>query len=82
MRNSSNSESAKTHSSTANFEILKKIGEGSYSSVFKVRRLVNNHLYALKQIRITHLSKKDMDSALNEVRLLASFHHPNIIAYK
>ena len=28
------------------------------------------------------LSDKEKENALNEVRILASIHHPNIIAYK
>lgn len=38
--------------------------------------------YALKQVRIAKLSEKEKTNALNEVRILASIEHPNVIAYK
>jgi NIMA (never in mitosis gene a)-related kinase 1/4/5 len=31
---------------------------------------------------LKELSKKEKENALNEVRILASIEHPNIIAYK
>ena len=31
------------------FEIIKKIGNGSFSSVYKVRRKQDNNIYALKK---------------------------------
>jgi NIMA (never in mitosis gene a)-related kinase 1/4/5 len=64
------------------FQILSKIGEGSYSSVYKVRRLTDNKTYALKKVKLLNLKEKEKDNALNEIRLLASIRHPNIISYK
>ena len=57
-------------------------GEGAYSSVYKVRRLNDGNEYALKKVRMLKLSGKEKENALNEVRILASIKHPNIIAYK
>lgn len=64
------------------FQILSKIGEGSYSSVYKVRRLTDNKTYALKKVKLLNLKEKEKDNALNEIRLLASINHPNVISYK
>lgn len=64
------------------FQILQKIGEGSYSSVYKVRRLTDNIIYALKKVKLLNLKEKEKENALNEIRLLASIRHPNIISYK
>jgi len=36
----------------------------------------------MKQIKIRNLKPKDRMNALNEVRLLASICHPNIVEYK
>jgi serine/threonine protein kinase len=58
------------------------IGEGAYSSVYHVRRIADGDYYALKKVRMQKLSDKEKDNALNEVRILASIKHPNIIAYK
>lgn len=58
------------------------VGEGAYSSVYHVRRINDNDFYALKKVRMTKLSDKEKENALNEVRILASIRHPNIVAYK
>ena len=39
-------------------------------------------VYALKKVKMQKLSNKEKESALNEVRILASINHPNIIGYK
>ena len=64
------------------FEVLGKLGEGTYSSVFKVRRKADQQIYALKQVKLQALNDKERSNALNEVRLLASVKHPNVVAYK
>ena len=64
------------------FKIIAKIGEGAYSTVYTVRRLEDNQLYALKKVKIKQLSKKEKQNALNEIRILASIKSPNIISYK
>jgi NIMA (never in mitosis gene a)-related kinase 1/4/5 len=38
--------------------------------------------YALKKIKLLDLKDKEKENALNEIRLLASIRHPNIIGYK
>jgi NIMA (never in mitosis gene a)-related kinase len=38
--------------------------------------------YALKKVKLNELSFKERESALNEIRILASIDHDNIIAYK
>lgn len=65
-----------------NFETICEIGKGAYSNVFKVKRLSDQQLYALKKVKMQKLNKKEKKNALNEVRILASIHHPNIISYK
>ena len=36
----------------------------------------------MKKVKMIKLSEKEKQNALNEVRILASIQHPNIIAYK
>jgi NIMA (never in mitosis gene a)-related kinase len=36
----------------------------------------------MKKIRILSLSDKETSNCLNEVRILASIEHPNIVSYK
>ena len=64
------------------FEIISRLGEGAYSSVYKVKRVSDKNIYALKKVRMMNLSTKERENALNEVRILASINNPNIISYK
>ena len=56
------------------FIILKRLGTGSFGTVYKVKRKQDNKVYALKRV------ESNQDN-LNEVRLLASLNHPNIIKF-
>lgn len=49
-----------------------KLGDGAYSSVYKVKRKEDGQYYALKMVNIFNLSEKERENALNEVRILAS----------
>lgn len=68
--------------SIADFETIQKLGEGAYSTVFKVRRISDKKLYALKQVNFGPLKEKEKENALTEVRILASVIHANVVAYK
>ncbi len=58
------------------------IGDGAYSTVYKVKRISDGQMYALKkvststvtrlQVKMGALSEKEKGNALNEVRILAS----------
>ena len=50
--------------------------------MYKVRRQEDNEVYALKKVKMLNLSEKEKENALNEVRILASITHPNVISYK
>ena len=65
-----------------NFEIINKIGNGSYSEVFKVRRKEDKKLYALKKVKLKNLKEKEKQNSLNEIRILASIKSPFVISYK
>lgn len=62
--------------------VLCCLGDGAYSSVYKVRRAEDQAVYALKKVKMLNLSDKEKENALNEVRILASINHNNVIAYK
>jgi NIMA (never in mitosis gene a)-related kinase len=50
--------------------------------VYKVTRVTDGETYALKRVKMMNLSEKEKENSLNEVRILASIKHPNIIMYK
>ena len=68
--------------SLKDFVILSKLGEGAYSSVYKVQRVADSQIYALKKVKMNNLSDKEQENALNEVRILASIKNPYIVGYK
>ncbi len=64
------------------FQIISKLGEGAYSTVYKVKRLVDDKVYALKKVKLLNLSEKEKLNSLNEVRILASVKSNFVISYK
>ncbi len=50
--------------------------------MFKVLRKADGQLYALKKVKLGSMSSKERENAINEVRILASIKHPNVIQYK
>jgi NIMA (never in mitosis gene a)-related kinase len=64
------------------FEMMKDLGKGAFGSVHLVRRKADGNIYAMKRVKISQLNPKEQENALNEVRILASITHPNIIGYK
>ena len=39
-------------------------------------------IYAMKKVKMQKLSRTEKQNAINEVRILASVNHPNVIGYK
>ena len=64
------------------FEILSKLGDGTYSVVYKVKRKLDGKIYALKKVKLQNLSEKEKQNSLNEVRILASVRSTFVISYK
>ena len=65
-----------------NFKLGKELVKGAFGSVRLVTRIEDNKVYAMKSVSIGKLDDKEKEAALNEVRILASLSHPNIIGYK
>ncbi len=40
------------------FEIVSRLGDGSFANVFKVKRKIDGEIYALKKVKLPKLSKK------------------------
>ena len=68
--------------SISDFKKEKVIGKGSFCSVYLVRRIIDNQIYALKTVILEKLNKKEQENSVNEVRILASIKNPYVIGYK
>ena len=50
--------------SSSDFEIVSKLGDGAFSSVFKVMRKSDGQSYALKKVKLGALKQKEMDMSV------------------
>ena len=64
------------------FEIGRILGKGSFGMVCLVKRKIDGKIYAMKKVKIQQLNEKAKQNTLNEIRILASLSHKNIIGYK
>ena len=64
------------------FELGKELGKGTFGSVTIVKRKEDQKIYAMKRVKIGRLTQKEKLNSFNEVRILASIEHKNIIGYK
>jgi NIMA (never in mitosis gene a)-related kinase len=60
-------------------KFIRTLGDGSFGIVYLVKRHSDGLHYALKKVKMLSLSEKEKVNALNEIRLLASVKHPNIV---
>lgn len=61
------------------FEKLDKIGQGTYSSVYKARDLINKKVVALKRVRFDIKDPESVKFMAREILILRRLEHPNII---
>ncbi|KAL1560681.1 [pyruvate dehydrogenase (acetyl-transferring)] kinase [Salvia divinorum] len=61
------------------FEKLDKIGQGTYSSVYKGRDLLTNKYVALKKVRFDNMDPESVKFMAREILILRKLDHPNII---
>ncbi|GFR49835.1 hypothetical protein Agub_g11775 [Astrephomene gubernaculifera] len=64
-----------------NFKVHRELGRGSYGKVYKVERESDKQVYALKVADFGSMSQAERADAVNEVRLLVSIAHHNVIRY-
>ena len=64
------------------YEIVETLGQGGYGKANLVRRKTDKKLFVEKEVRLTSLSQKDREGAIQEAKLLASLRHPYIVEYE
>ncbi|XP_022738163.1 protein IMPAIRED IN BABA-INDUCED STERILITY 1-like [Durio zibethinus] len=61
------------------FEKLEKIGQGTYSTVFRARDLESGKIVALKKVRFDNFEPESVRFMAREILILRRLDHPNII---
>ncbi|KAK0590807.1 hypothetical protein LWI29_031954 [Acer saccharum] len=61
------------------FEKLDKIGQGTYSNVYKARDLLTGKIVALKKVRFDNLEPESVKFMAREILVLSKLDHPNVI---
>ncbi|PWZ22987.1 putative serine/threonine-protein kinase [Zea mays] len=61
------------------FERLDKIGQGTYSNVYKARDLQSGKIVALKRVRFVNMDPDSVRFMAREIHILRRLDHPNVI---
>ena len=63
------------------FDIICRLGSGSFGTVYKVQRLFDGNNYVIKEVRIADLSEREQNDAINEVQILAHLDSLYVVKY-
>lgn len=61
------------------FEKIDKIGQGTYSNVYKAKDLLTGKIVALKKVRFDNLEPESVKFMAREILILRRLDHPNVI---
>ncbi|CAA7393510.1 unnamed protein product [Spirodela intermedia] len=61
------------------YETLEKIGQGTYSSVFRAREIDTGKFFALKKVRFDNYEPESVRFMAREIQILRRLNHPNIV---
>ncbi|KAE8693491.1 putative serine/threonine-protein kinase [Hibiscus syriacus] len=61
------------------FEKLEKIGEGTYSSVYKAQDLETGKIVAMKKVRFVNMDPESVRFMAREIIILRKLDHPNVM---
>lgn len=64
------------------YEILAKLGEGSFGQVFKVRDRLSSEVLVMKVIQINSCNPNDLNEKMNEINVLEGLRHPNVCKFR
>lgn len=68
-----------TPRSADSYEKLNKIGQGTYSSVYKARDLKTNKIVAMKKVRFVNMDPESVRFMAREICILRRLDHPNVM---
>ena len=59
------------------YQVIKKIGEGAYGKIYKVKNKQSGDIRAMKQIMKSKIP--NIEKFQNEIKILTMVDHPNIV---
>ncbi|KAI7756501.1 hypothetical protein M8C21_014490 [Ambrosia artemisiifolia] len=62
-----------------NFERLEKIGQGTYSNVYRARDLQTGRIVALKKVQFDNFKPESVSFMAREIKILRRLDHPNVM---
>ncbi|PGH13345.1 NEK protein kinase [Polytolypa hystricis UAMH7299] len=63
------------------YEVLERIGSGSFGIIRKVKRKSDGYILCRKEINYVKMTQKEREQLTAEFNILSSLRHPNIVAY-
>ncbi|KAK0701097.1 kinase-like domain-containing protein [Lasiosphaeris hirsuta] len=63
------------------YDVLEKIGHGSFGIIRRVRRKVDGMILCRKEISYLKMSQKEREQLHAEFQILSTLRHPNIVGY-
>ncbi|KAK0640228.1 G2-specific protein kinase nim-1 [Lasiodiplodia hormozganensis] len=63
------------------YDVLEKIGQGSFGIIRKVRRRSDGYVLCRKEISYSKMSQKEREQLQAELSILKELRHPNIVQY-
>mmetsp|Transcript_1219 Transcript_1219/g.1855 ORF Transcript_1219/g.1855 Transcript_1219/m.1855 type:complete len:776 (+) Transcript_1219:712-3039(+) len=64
-----------------NYKVIKVVGKGTFGRAILVKHRVTDKKYIVKQVKLHNLPEKEKKEARNEVKVLSSLQHENIVRY-
>ncbi|CAL1363704.1 unnamed protein product [Linum trigynum] len=63
----------------SSFEKLEKIGQGTYSTVYRARDLQTGKIVAMKKVRFVNMDPESVRFMAREINILRKLDHPNVM---
>ncbi|KAF2097758.1 kinase-like protein [Rhizodiscina lignyota] len=63
------------------YDVLEKIGQGSFGVINKVRKKSDGQILCRKEISYLRMTPKEREQLSAEIQILKELRHPNIVAY-
>jgi hypothetical protein len=66
---------------TERYEVGRKIGQGSYGSVYLVRRRTDGVVFVVKELMLDGITEKEQTVVYGEAGLMERLKHPGVVGY-